>query len=102
MEEPISRKEYEEFKLRLDDEHSRMHKRVEILEGTVRQIGALTTSVEKMAVSLENMVKEQDQQGQRLSAIEGRDGEKWRNTIFEVLKAVIAAAIGFLAARLAG
>lgn len=52
-----------------------------ILEDSVRQIGALATSVEKLAVSMQSMLKEQEKQGKRLEALEGRDGEKWRKVI---------------------
>ena len=41
----------------------------------MRQIGALATSVEKLAVSMQSMLKEQEKQGKRLEALEGRDGE---------------------------
>lgn len=96
----VARKEYEEFQRRVEDEHKRMNKRVETIEDTVRQIGVLTTSVEKMALSLESMVREQEKQGKRLDAIESRDGEKWRKLIWQVVTALVAAGIGFFAARI--
>ncbi|MBQ9346950.1 MAG: hypothetical protein IJT94_06350 [Oscillibacter sp.] len=45
------------------------------------QIHALNVSVEKLAASVERMVEEQKQQGQRLTVIENRDGESWRNLV---------------------
>ena len=76
MENPITRAEHEEFRRRLEEENKRQDTRIGILEDSVRQIGALATSVEKLAVSMQSMLKEQEKQGKRLEALEGRDGEK--------------------------
>ena len=49
MENPITRAEHEEFRRRLEEENKRQDTRIGILEDSVRQIGALATSVEKLA-----------------------------------------------------
>lgn len=92
----VLRKEHEEFAKRQDDENRRQNRRIDELEETVRQIGALTTSVEKLASSIESMVKEQEKQGKRLEALEGRDGEKWRNVTGYIITAVIGIVIGYI------
>ncbi|MDE7342048.1 MAG: hypothetical protein K2N80_16085 [Lachnospiraceae bacterium] len=81
---------------RLEDENDRQNKRLEILEKNVQQISSLATSVEKLAVNMENMLKEQEKQGNRLEMLEGRDGEKWR----DVVKNVVFTAIGIIIAYL--
>lgn len=103
MDTSISRAEHEEFVKRMEaenkrlaDEDNRQNHRIDELEDTVRQIGALTTSVEKLAVSIESMVKEQEQQGKRLKALEGRDGEMWRKVTGYLITAVVGIVIGFL------
>lgn len=48
MENPITREEHEEFRRRLEEENKRQDTRIGILEDSVRQIGALATSVEKL------------------------------------------------------
>lgn len=73
--QPITRAEHEEFAKRQDEENHRQNKRIDTLEETVRQIGALATSVEKLAVSMENMVKEQEQQGKRLETLEEQSSQ---------------------------
>lgn len=73
MDSSISREEHEEFKKRLDDENHRQNRRIEVLEESVRQMGVLTTSVEKLATNMENMAKEQEKQGKRLELLEVRD-----------------------------
>lgn len=100
MEESVTRKEHEEFARRIDEENNRQNKRLEILEDSVRQIGGLATSVEKLAISMESMVKEQEKQGKRLEVLEGRDGEKWRNVVWLVLSTVIGIAIGYIFTQL--
>lgn len=96
MDTPISRAEHEEFSRRIEDWERRQDKRLELLEENVREIGALTTSVEKLAQSVESMVKEQERQGDRLEALEGRDGEKWRKVVGYALSAAVGILAGFL------
>ena len=53
MDEPISRGEHEEFARRIDAQEKRQDRRLELLEENVREIGALTVSVQKLAQSLQ-------------------------------------------------
>lgn len=96
MANEISREEHEEFARRMEDEHKRINHRVGELEETVRQIGALTASVEKLALSVESMAKTQTRQGERLEELEGRDGEMWRKVTGYVVTAVIGIVVGFI------
>lgn len=66
MEEPITRAEYEEYQKRIEDEDHRQNRRIEQLEGNTKQINALTVSIEKLAQSVESMVKEQEAKGSAL------------------------------------
>lgn len=81
---------------RLADEDKRQNKRIDVLEDTVRQIGDLTASVKELAVSMKNMAKLQEQQGERLEAIEKRDGEMWRKVTGYIITAVVGIVIGFI------
>lgn len=96
MDDTISRAEHEEFCRRIDDENNRQNKRLELLEENVRQIGALTTSVEKLATSMTNMVKEQERQGERLQELEERDGEMWRKVVGYVITSAVGIVVGFI------
>ena len=69
MEDPITREEHEEFRRRLEEENKRQDTRIGILEDSVRQIGALTTSVEKLALSMQSMLKAQEKKGNRLDVL---------------------------------
>jgi len=80
MDTPITHAEQTRFEKAIDvglnrlaDEDSRQNKRIDALEESFKQISALASSVEKLAVNMEGMVKEQERQGQRLSQLEARD-----------------------------
>lgn len=78
---------------RLADEDKRQNKRIDALEDTVRQIGDLTASVKELAVSMKNMAKLQEQQGQDIEELKNRDGEMWRKVMGYIVTAVIGAVI---------
>ena len=96
MEEYIGRKEHDEFVHRMEDEHRRINHLVAELEETVRQIGALTASVQKLALSVESMAKSQTRQEKRLEELEGLDGEMWRNVSGYVITAVVGIVLGYI------
>ena len=100
MENPITRAEHEEFRRRLEEENKRQDTRIGILEESVRQIGALATSVEKLALSMQSMLKEQEKQGKRLDVLEGRDGEKWRKVMGYITTAIVGVVLGYLFKRI--
>lgn len=99
----ITRQEHEEFRRsmesenkRLEEENDRQNHRLNTLEETVKQIAAISTSVEKLALNMENMLKEQVNQGKRLETLESRDGEMWRKVVGYVVTAVVGIVVGFL------
>ena len=94
--EGISREEHEEFRRRMEEEDKRQNRRIELVENSIQQIGEIAMSVEKMAVSLQSMVKEQEQQGKRLEALESRDGEMWRKAVGYAVTALVGAVLGFM------
>lgn len=96
MDTPISRAEHEEFRKRLEEANKRQDKRIELLEESVREMSVLTTSVEKLAQSMESMLKEQEKQGKRLEVLESRDGEMWRKVVGYIATAVVGIILGFV------
>ena len=93
MEDPITRAEYEEYQKRMEQEDHRQNRRIEQLEENTKQINALTVSIEKLAQSVESMVREA--QGKRLVSLESKDGEMWRKVVGYVITAVIGIVLGF-------
>ena len=100
MDTPITRAEHEEFRRRMEEENKRQDKRIELLENNVQRMGALTASVERLATNMESMVREQEKQGKRLEALEGRDGEMWRKVVGYLATAVISIVVGFVFAQI--
>lgn len=100
MDSPITRAEHEEFRRRIEEENKRQDRRLELLEHTVQQISDLTTSVEKLAVSMEGMLREQEKQGTRLETLEDRDGEMWRKIIGYAATAAVGIIIGYVARQI--
>ena len=96
MDTPITRAEHEEFRRRIEEENSRQNKRIEILEANIVRLEALNVSIEKLALNMESMLKEQVQQGKRLETLESRDGERWRTVVSYAITAVIGIIIGFV------
>ena len=100
MDNVITRAEHEEFRMRIEERDKRQDKRLELLENNVTRLCSLTASVEKLALSLESMVKEQEKQGKRLEALESRDGEMWRKVVGYAVTAVVGVLVGFVCTRL--
>lgn len=83
----------------MEDWNKRQDKRLELLEDNVREIGTLTASIERLTISVQGMVKEQERQGQRLETLEDRDGAKWRKLMGYIVSALVAGVVGFLLAQ---
>ena len=96
MDEFLTLAEHKEFAWRMEDEHKRQNHRIEKLEKEIEQNNKLLVSVERLAVSMENMQKELKDQGERLEVLEARDGEMWRKVIGYIITAVSGVVIGFM------
>ena len=96
MDTPITRDEHEEFRRRIEEENKRQDKRIEILEENAKRIEGLNSSIEKLALNMENMLKEQLKQGKRLEVLEGRDGEMWRKVVSYAITAIVGIVLGFM------
>ena len=96
----LTMQEHKEFSKRMEDENARQNHRISELEETVKQIGSLTVSVEKMAVSMEQMLAEQKAQGKRMEVLESRDGENWRKVTSHIITAVVGAVVCYILTHL--
>ena len=100
MEEYITRTEHNEFAKRVDEENRRQNDRLDSHDNTLRQILSISNSVEKLAIHMEHMSKEQESQGERLKTLEDRDGEKWRSVVSHIIVAVVTAVVAFILGKL--
>lgn len=90
---------HEEFDKRISEEQKRTAKRVSVLEDTVKEISKLASSVEKMAINMQNMYDEQKEQGERLKTLENKDGDMWRSVTKQVVVCIVSAVIGFMMSK---
>lgn len=96
MDTPITRAEHEEFRRRIEEEEHRQNRRLDIAEGNISKLMELTASIERLATNMENMVKEQERQGDRLETLESRDGKKWRQVSGYVITTIVGIVIGYI------
>ena len=96
MDTPITRAEHEEFRRRMESEHERQNHRIGLLEASVKEMSAIAVSVEKLAQTMEGMLREHEKQGKRLETLEGHDGAMWRKVVGYAATVVVGIIIGFL------
>lgn len=100
MENFVLKEVFEETLKRMEDENARQNHRIQTLEDSIGQILNLTSSVERLATNMEHMVKEQQDQGERLKVLEGRDGDMWRKVVSYLITAILSIGVGYLASKL--
>lgn len=112
MDTPIDRAEHKEFERRMDvelkrlaDEDARQNKRLDILEDNlnrivIQQLTSLTTTIEKLNLSVSNILKEQAEISKRVEKLENRDGDMWRTAVKYALTALVGGLVAFAFARL--
>ena len=96
----IPRSEHEEFAQRIKEENDRQNDRLDVLEENTRRLEKLNVSIERLAVNMENMLKEQLQQGKRLEQLEARDGELWRKVLAHAVTTAVGAVLGYFFLRM--
>lgn len=108
MDTPITRAEHEAFSdlmeaenRRLEEENNRQNKRLELLESNMQQIitqqlTTLTSTIERLNLSVNNILREQSEISGRLKKLESRDGEMWRTVIKYAVTAAIGIMVGFI------
>lgn len=102
-EEYLTKGEHDEFAKRMEETNTRQNKRIEILEESVKDINRLATSIEKIAINQEHMIKEQTKQGEMLekqnSKIEAMEKEPIQ-TVKDAKKKVIDTVVTVVATAL--
>lgn len=70
--------------------------RMDNQEEESRSIQQLVISVERIALSTEHIMQEQEEQGMRLKVLEGRDGDMWRKVVGHIVTVVAGIVIGYV------
>lgn len=89
----IGRKEHEQYVRRMEEEHTHIDKRISALEEALKNQNKLALAVEKLALNMEQMLKEQQKQGERIDELEEAPAKKW-NTVVTAILSAIGGAIG--------
>ena len=112
MDTAIDRAEHKEFERRMEvelkrlaDEDARQNKRLDKLEDNlnqviIQQLTSLTTTIEKLNLSVSNLLKEQAELSKRVEKLESRDGDMWRSAVKYGLSAIIGGLITFALVQL--
>ena len=91
MDDFLTKAEHSEFSKRIDKEAEIINTRITALEKAVVGITQITINVERLATSMEQVVKEIEKQGKRLDAIEDTPKKRWET----IVAALIAGLVGF-------
>lgn len=94
----ILRGEHNEFKESIEKENKRINHRLADLESAIKEIGELTLSVQRLAISMEDMVKAQNRQESRLAELEAEPAKRWKDST----KALFNAFLGAIGSAVAG
>lgn len=87
---------HEEYAKRVSEENDRQNHRLTKLEKAVDENSKLSISIERLTISIQSMVREQQAQGKRLETLENRDGENWRKAISYLCTTIIGIIVGYI------
>ena len=93
MSDYIGRREHDEMVKRMEEEHTRLSKRITTVEEAVKENSKLIISVHELALSVKEMQREQAKQGEKLEELEQIPAKNW-NTIKSSILSAIGGAIG--------
>ena len=112
MDGAITRAEHEAFSdfmqaenKRIEEENNRQNKRLELLESNMQQIisqqlTTLTATIDRLNLSVNNILKEQSEISERLKKLENRDGDMWRTVIKYAITAIVGGVLTFILTRI--
>lgn len=96
MDEYVTKAVHAEFEKRIAEENDRQNKRLSLLEDGQAQIIELVSTVKVLAVNMENMAKEQAEQGQRLKEIENKPAKRLDTITVAVITCILTFVITYM------
>lgn len=96
MESYISRREHDEFVKRMEDEHTRMNRRIANLEKSDEKMQEMNKNIGELALNMKHILEEQRKQGVRLDAFEKDKNSNWQSIkkgLFNAIGAAVGGAI---------
>ena len=73
----------------------RIEERVDKVEVIQQEIHALSISVERLAMTVKNMVDVQKNHDTRLDTLEGKDAKMWQDVVRTAISGVVGIIIGY-------
>lgn len=99
MDEYITRHEYMERIGRSDDKMHNLDRRLSKVEELSDKLTDMAITMKGMLTTLENMQKEQSEQGERLRKIEEEPADKWNKVVSTVITVLVTAALTWLISK---
>lgn len=91
---------HNEFVKRMEDENHRQNKRISECEESIKQMGEIVRSIDRLTTSVESLASDIQKQGVRLEAIEKEPAENWKKATWEVIKYAIILVLGIVAIKI--
>lgn len=79
-----------------DEKMKRLEDRIDKVEIVSNEIHTLAMAVERLTLTVKNMVTEQEMQRGRIVAIESKDAEMWRTMIRYIATGIVGAVLGYV------
>lgn len=99
MDEFVPRHEYMERIGRIDDRMRDFDRRLSKVEELSDKLTDMAITMKGMLTTLENMQKEQSEQGERLRKIEEEPADKWNKVVSTVITVLVTAALTWLISK---
>ena len=99
MNEFVPRSEYMERIGRSDDRMRDFDRRLSKVEELSDKLTDMAITMKGMLTTLENMQKEQSEQGERLRKIEEEPADKWNKVVSTVITVLVTAALTWLISK---
>jgi hypothetical protein len=91
---------HNQFVKRMEDENHRQNKRISECEESIKQMGEIVRSIDRLTTSVESLASDIQKQGVRLEAIEKEPAENWKKATWEVIKYAIVLVLGIVAIKI--
>lgn len=89
-------KEQEQYAQRMEDEHSRQNRRIEILEENYKQLTELTICVKEQTMTIDTMSKEIKRQGEQIGKIISEPSDQWQRIKDKSIDTIVGIVVGAL------
>lgn len=91
-----TRNEQSQYAQRMEDEHHRQNKRIEILEENYKQLTELTMSVREQTMVINTMSEEIKRQGEQISRLVSEPASRWEKIKDKAIDTAVGVVIGAL------